>query len=124
MSLMTSLTDAERAKLARAQALQARRERWMATLQSLPQPKTEMEPFPYADLDEALDDGFRKIKGGSAGFFKMAVNAWKTKQWREQAERNRAARDAAAELEAAKAELEKVDDEIAKLAETVAEMVR
>jgi hypothetical protein len=97
MSTLNSLTQEERVELAKAQALEIRRERWNAALKALPQPKAEVIEFPYATMDEALDDAFRQIPGGSEGFLKLAKNAWKTKQWRAAAERNRAARDAAAE---------------------------
>src|SRR5215470_6715938 len=97
MSTLNGLTREQAVELAKAQNLEIRRERWNTALHALPQPKTEMVEFPYATLDEALDDAFRKINGGSEGFFKLAKAAWKTKQWRAQAERNRAARDAAAE---------------------------
>ena len=122
MSIVQSLSEADRRKLAIAQALQMRRERWMATLAALPQPKTEMVEFPYADIDEALDDAFRKV-GGSEAFMKLAKDAWKTKQWRKQAEKNRTVRDAAAELEAKK-EIAEIDAELEALANTVATMVR
>jgi hypothetical protein len=101
MSIIETLTQEERVKLARAQALQVRREKWVEVLETLPQPKTEMVEFPYETFEEAIDDAFRKV-GGDEALLKLAKAAWKTKQWRAQAERNRAARDAAAELEAAK----------------------
>jgi hypothetical protein len=93
---LSNLTQEQRIELAKAQALEIRRERWNEALAKLPQPKTEMIEFPYATMDEALDDAFRKV-GGSEAFVKLAKAAWKTKQWRAQAERNRAARDAAAD---------------------------
>jgi hypothetical protein len=96
---MTSLTVEQRAELAKAQALQIRRERWGATLAALPCEKAKLVDFPYANLDEALDDGFRKLEGGSARLMQLAKKAWKTEQWREKAAENRATRDAKAELE-------------------------
>jgi hypothetical protein len=111
-----TLSQADRVKLAVAQNLQIRRERWIATLEALPQPKAEVSEFPYGTLDEALDDGFRRLEGGSEGLMKLAKAAWKTKQWRAAAERNRAARDAAAEAAEQSTE--------AKIAEAVAEHVR
>jgi crotonobetainyl-CoA:carnitine CoA-transferase CaiB-like acyl-CoA transferase len=123
MSTLNSLSTEDRVKLAKAQALQMRRERWMEILQALPQPKTEMVEFPYATMDEALDDAFRQIKGGSEGAIKLMRDAWKTKQWRAQAERNRAARDAAAEIEEARAEVAEADRQLALLAETVGKAI-
>src|SRR5262245_58291244 len=97
MSVMTSLTNEQRMELARAQTLEIRRERHNEALAQLPMPKAETVEFPYAGLDEALDDGFRKLPGGSAELMRLAKAAWKTKQWRKAAERNRATRDAMAE---------------------------
>jgi hypothetical protein len=121
VNIIDTLSKEDRIKLATAQALQMRRERWIATLEALPQPKTAMVEFPYATFDEAIDDAFRQV-GGDEAFLKLAKDAWKTKQWRKQAEKNRAARDAAAELEA-KAEIEKIDAELGALAETVAKAI-
>jgi hypothetical protein len=97
--------------MAKAQNLQMRRERWGSSLASLPMPKSGATDFPYASLDEALDDAFRKV-GGSDAFFKLAAKAWKTKQWRAAAERNRATRDAIAELDAKKTEEERVQEAV------------
>lgn len=114
---MHGLTNEERATLARAQALQIRRERWVEVLESLPMPKAEVSDFPYATLDEALDDGFQKLEGGHVRLMQLARKAWKTEQWRAAAERNRKARDAAAELDAKRTEEERI-------AEAVEEHVR
>lgn len=108
----STLTQADRIAMAKAQQLQMRRERWGSAIAQLPMPKSGATDFPYATLDEALDDAFRKV-GGSEAFFKLAAKAWKTKQWRAAAERNRAQRDAIAELDMKKTEAERVAEAVA-----------
>lgn len=99
MSTLNGLTQEQRVELAKAQGLQIRRERWAATLAQLPMEKAKLTEFPYATLDEAMDDGFRQLPGGSERLMKLARKAWKTEQWRAKAEENRAIRDAMAEGE-------------------------
>ena len=55
-----SLTQEQLAEIARANALQVRRERWAEALAKLPQPKTDLEAFPYESFDAMLDDAGRK----------------------------------------------------------------
>jgi len=111
--MSTTLTREQQVEMAKAQALQMRRERWGAAIAALPMEKAKLVEFPYADLDEALDDAFQKIPGGSKAFFELAKKAWKTRQWRAKAEENRAARDAKAEADAKKTVEEKVLEAIA-----------
>jgi len=88
-----------------AQQLQKRREGYVKTLEALPMPKSGVGDFPYANMDQAVKDGFKKLHDGSKDktaadiAFAFLVKGYKTAGWRKAAEKNRSVRDAAAEGE-------------------------
>jgi hypothetical protein len=80
-----------------AQQLQKRRETYMKVLEALPMPKSGVGDFPYANMDQAIRDGFAQLFGGKDEAFKHLVKGFKTAGWRKAAEKNRSTRDAQAE---------------------------
>ena len=81
-----------------AQALQARREKWIDTLKALPGEKVQIPEFPYASMQHAVSDGFARLVGGEEEAFKLMIWGYKTKAWRKGAEKNRNKRDELAEV--------------------------
>ena len=66
-------------------------------------PKSGVGDFPYANMDQAVKDGFKRLHDGSKDktgadiAFGFLVKGYKTAGWRKAAEKNRTKRDALAE---------------------------
>jgi hypothetical protein len=82
-----------------AQQLQKRRETYVKTLDALPMPKAKLTDFPYASMDQAIENNFALFDGGKDQAFRFLVKGFKAAAWRKVAEKNRAVRDDAAEGE-------------------------
>jgi len=67
-------------------------------LEAVPVPKGPEVDFPYASIEAAIKDEFKRI-GGNEVAFKFLVKGFKTVAWRNRADKNRVVRDEAAEGE-------------------------
>jgi hypothetical protein len=76
--------------------LERRRESYVKALAAVPVPESKSVGFPYASIESAIKDEFKRI-GGPAAAFKFLEKGFKTIQWRKVADKNRVVRDAVAD---------------------------